>query len=214
MLEHVSLNLECDMNVLVMRGFDWYIDTMEMHIWDACNVTNVTCDRLKAALSEWEVIALNIQPEGIRKGGGVQSRMSGQHMVSFGWLSPPLLSWVGNELSCCLVKHTSIHVTLDSVLAARDDLAPHLGHSALQPKSLYLCKLVDIDGYVSLLWLICVVLGIHIRARGAVQVFGQVTCTTEKLNLELENLQKKKKTKQKINKPSQNKTYVCETGHR
>lgn len=134
MLKHVSLNLECDMNALLARKLDWYVDTTEMHTWDACNVPNVTCDRLKAALSEWEVIALNIQPEG-RDVRGIQEQMPGQHMVTFGWASPPPLSWVGNEMSCCLVEHMSLHVTLDSLRAARDDLAPHLGHSALPPSS-------------------------------------------------------------------------------
>lgn len=121
-----------------------------------------------------------------REGRGVQERMPGQHMVTFGWLSPPPLPWVGNELSCCLVKHMSLHVTLDLFRAARDDLAPYLGHSVLQPSSQdYLRKLVDIDGRLSLLWLICVVLGIHIGARWAGQVLvpdnGQVMCNTEKV---------------------------------
>lgn len=51
-LEHVSLNMGCDMDILHLRRFDGYVDAMEMHIRDTCNVTNVTCDRLKAALSE------------------------------------------------------------------------------------------------------------------------------------------------------------------
>lgn len=67
----------------------------------------------------------------------------------------------------------SLHVTFDLLCAARDDLAPHLGHSALQPSSQdYLCTLFDIDGCVSLLWLMCVVLGIHIWARLAVASVG------------------------------------------
>lgn len=111
-------------------------------------------------LSERSLLSIYSQREGE---GGVQDRMHGQHMVTFGWLSPPPLSWVGNELSCCLVKHKSLHVTLDSLRAARDDLAPHLGRLALQPSSQdYFCKLVDIDGCFFLLWLKCIVLGIHI----------------------------------------------------
>lgn len=66
---------------------------------------------------------------------GIQEQMPGQHMVTFGWASPPPLSRVGNEMSCCLVEHMSLHVTLDSLRAARDDLAPHPGHSALPPSS-------------------------------------------------------------------------------
>lgn len=103
----------------------------------------------------------------------------------------------------------SLHVTLDVLRAARDDLAPHLGHSALHPSTQdYLRKLVDIDGYLSLLWLICVMLGIHMWARRAGQVFirgnGQVTCTTGKTTWKMK-IYKKNQTN---NKKSQNKTFM------
>lgn len=200
MLKHVSLNLECDMNALLVRRLDWYVVTTEMHTWDACNVTNVTCDRLKAALSEWEVIALNIQPEG-RDVRGIQEQMPGQHMVTFGWASPPPLSWVGNEMSCCLVEHMSLHVTLDSLRAARDDLAlisdTRPFHRAAKTT---VRKLVDIEWRMCLLWLMGVMLGIHKWEKWAVQVYipgnGQPTCTTGKKNVtsKFKPAQKKSKT--------------------
>lgn len=67
-----------------------------MHIWDACIVTNVTCDRSNTAASKREVIALHIQPQG----RGMRVRMPGQHTVTF-WMRrfPSMPSWVCNELS-------------------------------------------------------------------------------------------------------------------
>lgn len=59
-------------------------------------------------------------------------------------------------MSCCSVEHMSLHVTLDSLRAAKDDLAPHLGPSTEHPRLPYasLLKLNDACVYCGR-WVSC-----------------------------------------------------------
>lgn len=94
-----------------------------MHIWDACNVTNVTYDRSNAALSEWEVIALHTQP-GVGEKENAWSAHG--HNLDASFFPPPLyppewvMSWVvvgGAHVTPCDIRLTHCCQSLPCALS-------------------------------------------------------------------------------------------------